>query len=231
MTISLINAAKYYKGLPHQDAAFDYLLTLLTPAELAEFARLYRTAPAKPVHPSENLKLLSQWDNKGDLNKDGRPDAVQSCNVTSVGMVINAYFPEKNIHPQTIDRLIVSKSGSRYSHANLAWALEQHGLISKFSTATKLTDIVKHLENNLVIWSNRLTHSGHIVVVAKYDNQKKAFLIYDPWGEVMISAAGSKYDTRSKKGAVYWLSLASFNRFGMNGANAAGHWAHLISMK
>lgn len=43
--IDLVDAARYFKGLRHQEEAFDYLQDLLTQAELKEFARRYRNSP------------------------------------------------------------------------------------------------------------------------------------------------------------------------------------------
>lgn len=45
MTINLNDAAKYYKGLPHQDEAWEFLQSRSSIATLAKFAALYRTAP------------------------------------------------------------------------------------------------------------------------------------------------------------------------------------------
>lgn len=46
MTIDLRNAAKYYKGLPHQKQAFSWLQSLLTVSELETFASFYRSGPS-----------------------------------------------------------------------------------------------------------------------------------------------------------------------------------------
>lgn len=45
----LVNAAKYYKGLPHQDAALAALTSQLTPSQLAEFKLSY--SPNAAVDP------------------------------------------------------------------------------------------------------------------------------------------------------------------------------------
>lgn len=43
--IKLIDAAKHYKGMPHQMAAWNYLQQILTDLELQEFAEIYRAGP------------------------------------------------------------------------------------------------------------------------------------------------------------------------------------------
>ena len=55
MVIKLTDAATYYKALPHQQRAFEYLQELLTERELQHFAKLYRgepkVAPRVPAAP------------------------------------------------------------------------------------------------------------------------------------------------------------------------------------
>jgi hypothetical protein len=105
--ISLNDAAKYYKGLPGQKAAFDYLLSLLTPAELEKFAKLYRDNPP-PVNPKVvelPIKILSQRDYKHNDGLDRTHDSFQTCNVHSVSAVIN-YAKGKNTTPKQLDDYI-----------------------------------------------------------------------------------------------------------------------------
>jgi hypothetical protein len=56
MSIQLIDAVKYYKELPHQREAWNWLQEQLTPEQLFEFATKYRTEP-KPLSKTENT-----WD-------------------------------------------------------------------------------------------------------------------------------------------------------------------------
>lgn len=48
MPINLNNAAKYYKELPHQKAAFNFLESQLSESLLDEFADIYRATPSNP---------------------------------------------------------------------------------------------------------------------------------------------------------------------------------------
>jgi hypothetical protein len=56
MTIKLVDAAKYYKELPHQQAALEWLEKQLTPEQLKTFEAKYRTEQ-KPAEQIENT-----WD-------------------------------------------------------------------------------------------------------------------------------------------------------------------------
>jgi len=56
MSIQLVDAVKFFKDLPHQREAWQWLQTELTPEQLAQFAAKYRTEP-KPVSTTANT-----WD-------------------------------------------------------------------------------------------------------------------------------------------------------------------------
>ena len=49
MTIKLIDAAKYYKELPHQREAWEWLQTKLSQADLDEFTKRYREEPKENI--------------------------------------------------------------------------------------------------------------------------------------------------------------------------------------
>ena len=61
-SIKLIDAAKHYKELPHQIAAWNALQGLLTPDQLSEFAEVYRAAPRPKETP-----LANTWDDVSTL--------------------------------------------------------------------------------------------------------------------------------------------------------------------
>lgn len=79
MPISLNNCAKYYKELPHQIAAFNFLESKIPEDILDEFAEIYRAGPANPTNeiitPEVMQKLTGYAANKfdatfcGDFNK------------------------------------------------------------------------------------------------------------------------------------------------------------------
>ena len=82
MTIKLIDAAKYYKELPHQLAAWNWLQEQLTKEKLDEFAELYRSAvDPKPVYQNTMVfgkrhqilvpNFLRLLQHNGHLNQDG----------------------------------------------------------------------------------------------------------------------------------------------------------------
>lgn len=225
---NLLRAAIYTEsGLKHQQDAWGYLESLLTPKEVEEFLKRFRSTPAsaKPK-VKDNIKLLSQRDIKGDNDGDGRPDAWQTCLITSATMAINAYN-NTNHRPEVLDKELRTTFGSRYSHNNVVSLLARYKVKSVFSTATTYDAFKAHLKKGeLTLVSSLITHSGHIFLIADYDETKKAYLVYDPNGEPFKS--GSKWVYKDIRKS-YWLSEASLRSVSANGANSSGLWAHLLS--
>lgn len=64
MTIKLTDAAKFYKELPHQTKAFEFLQTRLSQQTLEEFGKLYRTEQTSKrtieVHPASQAGLVDK---------------------------------------------------------------------------------------------------------------------------------------------------------------------------
>lgn len=227
---NLLRAAIYTQtGLKHQEDAWDYLESLLTPQEVNRFFELFRNnKTSTKIQVKNNIKLLSQRDIKGDNDGDGRSDAYQTCLITSATMAINAY-QGNNYKPEILDRELRTSFGSRYSHDNIVRLLARYKIKSIFSTATTYEALKAHLKKGeLTLVSSRITHLGHIFLVADYDETKKAFLIADPYGQPFKSGSRWVYkDIRE----FYWLSEASLRSVSMNGAGASGCWAHLLSKK
>ena len=60
MTINLNNAAKYYKEMPHQVAAFNFLESKIPEKVLDEFAEIYRAGPSNPSTEIITPKIMQQ---------------------------------------------------------------------------------------------------------------------------------------------------------------------------
>lgn len=221
---NLSRAAFYTDNLNHQLDAWDWLNNQIPDLVIDQFLAKFRSKTEevkKETKPSfVKVNLLSQRVNQGDWNGDGRPEWLQTCQVTSIAMVANALC-NRNLTPYDVDSL-VKGIGDRYTHSVLVKAMSTLGLKSTFDVDHTVEDIKKCLNSGgLVIWSNKLTASGHVVVVAGYTDQ--GFYIYDPYGEPMISGSGVNYKDVRKP---YYLSYKSFDKYGMNGNGS--HWAHLV---
>lgn len=89
MTIRFKDCALYYKGLPHQDKAWEFLQVSVNPQVLSDFAEIYRTPiePPKPTTPKD--KILTRIKELGialDKHPSGQPGftttiiAIEGCN-------------------------------------------------------------------------------------------------------------------------------------------------------
>ena len=83
--ILLTDAAKYYKGLDHQDCAWDYLQDQVGIEVMQEFAEMYRTDPRlnDESESTEELVSLYQlagiWNCSETLIKQSEIDELNSC--------------------------------------------------------------------------------------------------------------------------------------------------------
>jgi hypothetical protein len=174
------------------------------------------------INPAK-VPLLSQRDFNKDNNRDGKNDAFQTCNIHSVAMVVEA-ITGKPVDLNELDKEVIKLPGSRYSHNNLVLAMNKRGVKSNFSTTMPVTKLFDWLgQGKCAIWSNKLTHGGHLVVIAGYNTKTKQFLIFDPYGEP--SKVGTKWTYKPSK-EPYWLSKSGFESATANTADK--HWLHLV---
>ena len=66
MSIQLTDAAKYYKGLPHQMAAFNWLQDQLSTEQLQEFGDTFRSAPEVKHSDEPGTTLKTEFSNNWD---------------------------------------------------------------------------------------------------------------------------------------------------------------------
>ncbi|NJN63388.1 MAG: hypothetical protein HC795_19385 [Coleofasciculaceae cyanobacterium RL_1_1] len=196
MSVSLVNVAKYYKGLSQQDEALAYLEQELrrTNPELldtnSEFATIWRNpggqaaaqvATTKPGAPSQvNLPVpyLSQLDNVY------KPQATSS--LTSVAMCM-AFFgrPALNQGIQLEDELFqyCEKSGlARQSPHDLTKLIQAYGYNDRFDPKASWSAVKDWLAaGNPIITHGWFTKAGHIVVIRGYSNE--GWIVNDPRGQ------------------------------------------------
>lgn len=207
-------------ALKHQQDAWNWLEDQFPDTVLEQFMVKFRSQPSV-VSKFRDVKWLSQRANKGDWNGDGKSDHYQTCQVTSVAMVLNSFGILCT--PKQVDTAVRSR-GDRYTHSVLSSYMKSRGVKTSFDTGYTIAEIKNCLgKGGLAIWSNRLTHSGHVVVIQSFS--ERGFRIYDPWGEPMIDGRGVSY---IDKEGIYNLSYESFDRFSSNGLDNDRHWAHLV---
>ncbi len=117
----------------------------------------------------------------------------QSCNCTSVAMVMKFYgiVGDGTMRGNLADQLLrdMSKKGlDRYLHSDLVKVFAWKGIKDTFTTTGTIAQAKAHLDKgNPVVFSGWFTRSGHIIVLRGYDD--KGFFVNDPYSEVFFGVA------------------------------------------
>lgn len=228
----LAKAASFTKGdLEHQNQAFNFVQSKLSQEEMQQFMTMFRNNPNNITykHFLKDFPIISQRDFEGDGDRDGVLDKWQTCNIHCCHMVIK-YLTGKTVSPKQLDYDVRSKFGSRYVHSNLVRLLAMYGVRSTFDVSTTHAEMKAHLKNgNPIIWSNLLTHSGHLVCITGFDDDNNFYQIHDPYGEPSPrNPERTKWQYQDVR-KPYNLSYSSFDTVNANGYNyyKKEHWAHL----
>jgi len=172
------------------------------------------------MHIVPNVPLFGQLDNE--------IDKYDTCNMTSLAMVLSYYGLAGNGNGQIEDQL------SRYQQdrglqrgsptdiakiANVYGAKLRPRVTDVFDAHASLADIEKSIDaNNPVIVHGYFTRVGHIVVVVGYTDRH--VVIHDPYGEWFAGG----YRT-NKTGTCYNLTKATFGRL----CDDNGVWTHFFT--
>ena len=224
--ISLFSAAESWKGLPHQEKAMQLLDKELAKSKinLAPVSACWRSA--NPNGTTLNVPYISQY--------QATRDPSRMCNVTSVAMIL-AYREQILGKPYTaaqlaglpdqLDKELAAAGKDRYTHSNLDWLLERHGVRNTFDVNRSWDQIRAHLDaGSPVIFSGQFTRSGHIVVITGYDKTEQTWIVNDPNG---LWRPSGRYDTTIGAGKGVKYSYASLDKINY-GPNKA--WAHLPNL-
>ena len=151
-----------------------------------------------------------------------------ACLATSVSMVC-AFFGEKPSNPgiQMEDEFyqwLQKKGMNRFVHDNMTKVFETCGYKNKFKTDASIDEIKAHLRKGFpVIYSGKLTHSGHIIVIRGFNEDKKCWYVNDPYGEWFSS--GYRTDLTGEN---LEYSYGLLSRLSMTGLPNK-YWAHFPS--
>lgn len=187
--IQLVNAAKAFKALPHQIAAYSWLQEYLTkqPGVLAQFAEMYR---ADPPEKSPLTKLLQV---PYEYQLDNGSTGFRECFSSSCTMLARYYGA--NVSNDKEYNAIRSRYGdSTDPNAHLK-ALSALGLLPSYhqnGTPQTLEKLLQSGNPVAVGWLHKGPVSrpfgGHWTVVVGYDPD--AFIHNDPYGEADLVYGG-----------------------------------------
>lgn len=187
---SLASAARWYAAMKHQDDAYAYLESILTPQEIDEFFKRFRAgavSPAKPKFPL-NVPYFYQRDSKTGHGE-------RSCQSSAIAMVVKYY------HPMMIkdddDYLnTVLRYGDTVSQVAQKKALDHYGVKASFhqngneGTLTRLLDLGCPVPIGILHKGpiSNPSGGGHWITVIGYDD--KYFYVSDPFGELDLLNGG-----------------------------------------
>lgn len=170
------------------------------------------------VVPETRLLKVPYISQHGNVN---RPEA--TCNITSLCMVINYYYPNRvngELTPDDIYNLAISEGYDIFDPLELVKLGRVYGVHSEFTFNGDMDRMKQSIDRGKpCIVHGYFTQSGHIVVVCGYDD--KGFIVNDPWGEYYRQG----YDT-SKSGYQLHYSYDLIRRTCMPDGNL---WVHTVS--
>lgn len=185
--ISLISAAQWFKGLPHQVRAFDYLEELLSLEELEHFANIYRNAAA-----SQRIAAPYFW------QLDNADQASRSCFSATCAMLLETLRPGTLSgsngdfeYMETLDQY-----GDTTDAGAQIKTLRSFGIDCDFVTDGDFDLIEQQLKSGIPVpvgWLHKgpalsATGGGHwsLIVGALEED----FVLHDPFGRAEMSQGG-----------------------------------------
>ena len=182
--VNLIDAAKFYRGLAHQDFAWMALDDALTEAQRDLFTRLYRRHDKPLKERTDGFPLDVEYFYQRD-SKTGHGE--RSCQASALGMVIE-YIDPTIIYDDDEYLNIVFKYGDTVSQMAQKAAMDSLGVQSQFRMNGKESDLLDLLCRGYPVPIGVL-HRGHVTAVSGgghwitligFDDQ--FFDVHDPFG-------------------------------------------------
>jgi len=202
--IVLSDAAKFYKEQAHQKEAWEWLQKQLTPAELAEFGRLYRRSSAPSFQNPLQVPYFSQRDNASGQGH-------RECFSSSCAMIAAFYGKVKTDDEYNSIR---AKFGDTTNSTAQVKALQSLGLKAVFRQDLTRADLEAEIKAGFPAatgWLHqgnyrRPSGGGHWSIVAGLSNG--GVIMHDPYGAAdlvnggYINGTGGKFATYAYQ---YWL--------------------------
>lgn len=191
--IKLVNAAAYFKNLPHQVKAWEDLQNTLSDEALLKFTIDYRGTNTPSVEFSKNKFPLNVPYFYQRDSKTGHGE--RSCQSSSLAMVVK--FINANLITDDDDYLLtVFRYGDTVSQTAQSKALDSLGLKNRFSQTGTESDLIKILDDGMPVPIGVLhkgniespSGGGHWICLIGYDQYN--FFVHDPFGEMDLINGG-----------------------------------------
>lgn len=199
--ISLSSAAKHYQGLSHQLAAWNWLESVLTPEQLAEFAEVYRADPAPKTPLVQQLAglpnpLRVSYFSQRDSAVAGQ--AMRMCFSSSCAMLVAFLKPGALSGPNGDDQYLrrVNEFGDSTDAAAQLKALRTYGINASFRQNGDWALLERQIDSGIPVPIGVLHHGpiaapsggGHWLVAIGYTPTH--ILVNDPFGEMDLVKGG-----------------------------------------
>lgn len=190
--VNLINAAKYYIGEVHQDAAWRALDNVLTEAQRELFTRLYRRSQARVRYDSNSFPLdVTYFYQRDSLTGHGE----RSCQSSAIAMAVD-YISPGFIYDDDEYLNTVLEFGDTVSQLAHKSALNSIGIKNQFRMNGKESDLLDLLVGGYPVPIGVLhkgTHDkpsggGHWITLIGVDGDN--FIVHDPFGKMDIINGG-----------------------------------------
>jgi hypothetical protein len=188
MSIKLSEAADFFKGLPHQIDAFNWLQDQVSSSVLETFASKYRDGSKQetskpPVQTQQHclpVLYMSQRDNYRDASR--------TCFSSSCAMLLKYLKPNSIKNDDDYLKVVFSYGDSTDSNAQVK-ALGHFGVTARFVVNGSRDLIQRQIDANKPVPVGFLHHGsvqnptggGHWICIIGYDD--KGYWVNDPWGE------------------------------------------------
>ena len=182
----MVDAAKYYKELPHQMAAWEQLESATSPEVLEAFMEAYRASPEPVTDNPLEVKYFYQNDN---LSGTG----YRECYSSSCAMLASYYG---KVNSDDAYNVVRNKYGDTTDTAAQLAALRSLGLTPAFHADGDVADLKAEIDAGRPVavgWLHKgsiesPSGGGHWSVVVGYTDD--SFIIHDPNGEANLVGGG-----------------------------------------
>jgi hypothetical protein len=218
--------------LPHQQAAWNWLQEELTAPQVAEFAELFRAAPAvkepllpKATNPLTGVPYFSQ------INASDGPEGWRQCQTSSIAMCLS-YLKVPGINDDIDYLRIVRKHGDTTEQTTHTAALKELGVKARFVTNASPSQVQAEIKAGLPVAMGVL-HRGFVNSpkgghwIACYGFDMFNYIVNDPYGELNV-LSGQWVRTGGASGRGLRYSYRNLNPRWLAEGPASG-WAWLFS--
>ena len=193
--VELVDAARFFKGEPHQIEAWKALQATLTEEQREAFTKTYR-GPQKPARAPLPEKPKFPLDVQYFYQRDSKTGhGERSCQSSAIAMAIEYIDPEIIFDDDEYLKKVF-KYGDTVSQIAQKKALDSLGLKNQFKMNGSEQDLIKILDKGYPVPIGILhkgsifapSGGGHWITLIGYDD--KFFYVHDPFGELDLINGG-----------------------------------------